>query len=589
MRIIGCVFAALLGMILLLAFASSAWIGVRGMSAFAHLTSAKQTVGQAVDKLSEPAEAATLIADLAEDTSAARALTSDPIWAAAEHLAWIGPQLHAVSTVAQAADDVATTALVPLADVASSFSLDSFRPADGKIETSLFEQIAGPARVGADGVAAAAASVSTLLDTPLLPPVSDAISEVSTMLDSSATATDALARASALLPSMLGADRPRNYLVVFQNNAEWRSLGGIVGAMAVIRTEDGSMELSAQGSSADFSKYDEAVLPLDADVERIYGTRPAQWIQNVTQVPDFSVSGELAREMWKLETGLEVDGVISMDPVALSYLLEATGPVELPTGDVLTADNAVDLLLNDVYERYEKPSDQDAFFAAAAASVFSELSTGSADPAKLVAALGRAGDESRLLMWSAVADDQVVLAGTTLAGGLPVSNNEAARFGVYLNDGTGAKMDYYVTADATLAWQGCAVDARGRTLDEATLQLTLTNTAPKDAATSLPDYVTAGGAYGTPAGSALTIAYIYLPEGYVLTAADLSIDGGFGGGYHDARQVLSFGSTLKPGESATATISVRPPEPGATTVTAEVTPTIRADQPTEVVATCGGA
>ena len=53
---------------------------------------------------------------------------------------------------------------------------------------------------------------------------------------------DALSRTATLLPAMLGRDGPRDYLIVFQNNAEWRSLGGIVGALALQR---GVVELGA--------------------------------------------------------------------------------------------------------------------------------------------------------------------------------------------------------------------------------------------------------------------------------------------------------------------------------------------------------
>ena len=51
---------------------------------------------------------------------------------------------------------------------------------------------------------------------------------------------------------MLGADGTRSYLVVFQNSAEWRSLGGVVGAVAQIDADDGRLALGAQASSTDF-------------------------------------------------------------------------------------------------------------------------------------------------------------------------------------------------------------------------------------------------------------------------------------------------------------------------------------------------
>ena len=78
------------------------------------------------------------------------------------------------------------------------------------------------------------------------------------------------------------------------------------------------------------------MLPLSDEINAIYGQRPGQWMQNVTQIPDFAQSGALARQFWLQRHGLDVDGVIAIDPVALSYILRATGPVTLPSGDVLT-------------------------------------------------------------------------------------------------------------------------------------------------------------------------------------------------------------------------------------------------------------
>ncbi|KAA9089962.1 DUF4012 domain-containing protein [Microbacterium radiodurans] len=564
-----------------------AWVGIRGALAYSELRSAETSARAAMDTISDPAQTAPHIAEFASHAASAHDLTSDPVWRLAEAAPWAGPQLRAVSTIAAAADGVAREALVPLSDVVSAFSVDAFRPVDGRIDTAVFREIAGPARTGADAVADAAASVSALDDAPLLGPVREAVEEVATLLDTGASATDALARAAHLLPAMLGADGERSYLIAFQNNAEWRSLGGIVGAMAVVRTADGAIEMTAQGSSSDFSRFDESVLPLEPELDRLFEARPGRFVQNVTQIPDFTIGGPLAREMWQRQTGQQVDGVIATDPVALSYILAATGPVDLPTGDVLTSDNAVSLLLNDVYLRYEQPRDQDAFFAAAAAAVFDRLATGAADPAALITALGKAGDERRLLLWSADADDQAVLAGTTLAGELPVSTADDAAFGVYLNDGTGSKMDYYVTADTSLTWESCTLDARGRNAAPITLQVTVTNTAPADAATSLPTYITGGGGFGVPAGISRTVAYLYLPTDAALTSAVRSDRAGFGGGTHDGRQVLAFGSDLAPGESITATVTVIPPGEGASSATASVTPTIDANRPTSVVATCG--
>src|SRR4051794_662986 len=58
-----------------------------------------------------------------------------------------------------------------------------------------------------------------------------------------AAATDAGARATAVLPAMLGAGGPRTYLVLFQNPAEMRATGGMPGAFAVLGADHGRIGL----------------------------------------------------------------------------------------------------------------------------------------------------------------------------------------------------------------------------------------------------------------------------------------------------------------------------------------------------------
>ena len=46
---------------------------------------------------------------------------------------------------------------------------------------------------------------------------------------------------------MLGGDGPRNYLLVFQNNAEIRATGGLPGSWAEVHAEDGKHLAQAAG------------------------------------------------------------------------------------------------------------------------------------------------------------------------------------------------------------------------------------------------------------------------------------------------------------------------------------------------------
>ncbi len=565
----GTVLAWTLGVALVLGVGALAWVAVRGALAYSSLTDARTSAASITSDLGDPAKTAAAITRIAASTRTAHELTSDPVWKAVETLPWLGPQLSAVSTVASSLDTVAASGLAPLGHVASSLSAASFTPHDGRIDLAPFSEVQQAAASGARSLTDATRALARISTPALVSPLQSAVSKVGELLAGTRDAASAMARASVLLPAMLGADGPRNYLVLFQNTAEWRSLGGMPGAQVLIHTEGGRMTLAGQDAASAFPP-NEPPLALPDEVSRIFGSKPGVWMHDVTQVPDFTVGAPLAAEMWQRKHGDAVDGVIAIDPVALSYLLAATGPVKLSTGDTLTSENAVKVLLNDVYLRYAKPTDQDRFFTDATSAVFAALAAGKADDGKLLKALTRSGDEHRLLLWSRHTYDQSVLADTTLAGGLPVSDATATRFGVFLNDGTGSKMDYYQSASSAVAWTECSA-MPGGTVGTATLSVALKNDAP---ASGLPDYITGAGAYGVTPGSARTVVYVYLPQDAELLDASVGADKEFGGATHEGRRVLTYTVTLAPGESATAHITVALTKPGSPTLAIAQTPTV---------------
>ncbi|GAA3025090.1 DUF4012 domain-containing protein [Microbacterium dextranolyticum] len=585
-RTAGRVLAWVVGALLLLALIAAVWIGVRGADAYGHLRNIEQTAGAGTAALTaDPVSAAQTLRGLAADAADAHTLTSDPVWRAAEHLPWLGPQLGAFAAVAASGDQL-LGGLAPLASAAEGLSLDAIRPVGGRIDPAVLAPLAGPAQTAAARADAASTGIRDIDRAPLVGEVARAVDAADTLFTRVATATDALARTTQLLPGMLGQNGPRTYLVLVQNNAEWRSLGGIAGAGVVLRADNGALSLVGTLSTRDFpGGFAEPVAPLGDEVTKIFDTKPARYIQNVTQVPDFAVGAPLAREMYARHSGVQVDGVIAVDPVVLSYLLQATGPVTLPTGDTLSSDDAVPMLLNQVYFRYANPADQDAFFAGASGAVFQALAAGHGSAEKLVSALTRAGIEHRLLVWSADPGEEAVLDTSVIAGALPVTDARTARFGVYLNDGTGSKMSYYTTPDVALRWGSCE-PAGTLAARELTLDVTLTSTAPADAATALPAYITGDGWFGTAPGVTEVVSNVYLPEGFELVSAVNSAGREVASGTHEGRRVLTSAVNLAPGESAHLTVVVR-----ATTRVAAaeaiVTPTAQAALSPTVEASCG--
>lgn len=554
--------------------AGAAWIGVRAAMAHSHLRAAQVAAADVRSLLADPDSARSVLTDVAHHTAAARALTSDPIWHTAVGVPWLGAQLNAVGVLTRALDEAVDGALAPLAASVSGLDFAAVRPRGGGIEAAPLATIGSEARHAAGRLDTALSSVSQIDRGALVDPLRTAVDEVADLLAVARSGAHVLADAGVRLPAILGADGPRDYLLLFQNNAEWRSLGGVPGAMALVRVDDGNVALVTQESTSDYPRYREPVLTLGSEVEGIFGAKPGRWIQNITQVPDFTVTAALAQEMWaRQHDGHRVDGVIAFDPVALSYLLGATGPITTSAGERLTSSTVVDVLLRDSYLRFAEPADQDAFFARAAAAVFATVTGDDLDTAELLPALVRGAEERRLLLWSADADEQALLDRTMLAGRLPQSDAETARFGVYLNDGTGSKMDFYQSAVSAVRWLSCERAPAGGATGIAEVSVTIENNAPADAA-SLPRYITSGGKYGIDPGTVRTVAYVYLPPDFDLVAASVTGDVGFGGGVHDGHRVVSVSVDVVPGAAATVTLSVRPRETSAPTLAVVSTPTI---------------
>ncbi|WP_241493670.1 DUF4012 domain-containing protein [Microbacterium testaceum] len=431
----------------------------------------------------------------------------------------------------------------------------------------------------------AAHSVNSIDRAPLLGVVAAAVDKADDSFTQISSAIDALSRTSQILPEMLGSDRPRDYLVLVQNNAEWRSLGGITGTAILLHTDNGTVSLrDTQSATSLVRDLSDPIVELPDEVVSIYGTRPARYFHNLTQIPDFTLDGPIAQAMYQAKTGVSVDGVIAVDPVVLAYLLNATGPISLPSGDILTAENAVQFLLNGVYLRYSDPAAQDAVFAGAAGAVFQGLLNGQGSSTSLIEAFARSSAERRLLLWSSDTDEQAVINGTSIAGQLPQSDPRTARFGVYLNDGTGSKMSYYVEPTVSLQWGTCRSGGKEdrRSLD---LQVALTNNAPPDAANYLPEYITGGGANGTAPGNVKVIGNLYVPAGFDIVSMSKDDGGPIPQAELEGHRVLTFETELAPGSSTRISVTVRA-TPGTIDAEALVTPTSDAQLSPVVPASC---
>lgn len=531
--------------------AGTAWIAVRGMSARTHL----QHAAALVQELRGQVEAVDPVAprtlrELQAATAAARAETGDPAWRLGAYAPMAGDDLAAVRTVAVALDDLARDGLPAVVETAGMVTAGTVAPKNGRLDLGPLQRAAPRLAVADAAVTRAANRIAAIDVTGLAGPVRAAVTDLQAGLRRAADMTGIAVRSAALLPPMLGADDPRTYLVLFQNLAEVRATGGMPGAFVVIRADRGRIEIADQGTASGLRPFSRPVLELTAADRALYSDRLGRFPADVNMTPDFPNAGALAREMYRRRTGRTVDGVLATDPVALSYVLRAIGPVPVAGGADLTAANAVRVLLSEIYARDVSSADQDRYFGTAAKAVFEAVVDRPLSPARLLAQLARAAGERRLLIWSAHPEENELLAGSVLTGVLPAGDGARPTVGIFLNDGSGAKLGYYLTQAAELrVVPGCGPDRRR----EMKLRITLGSTAPTS---GLSPYVLGLGLSGDPY-TLRTVVSIYSSTGGAVTA--MALDGKrvpFGSGRSRHRAVGIIAVDLKPGTRRTLDVSL---------------------------------
>jgi hypothetical protein len=329
-------------------------------------------------------------------------------------------------------------------------------------------------------------------------------------VDRIADADEALASAdtaTTVLPDMVGADGPRDYLLVFQNNAEVRATGGLPGSWAQIHAVDGKVTIEKQGTAVDFPVLRQPVLPLSDGELKVYDRQLGTFFQDAGFTPDFPRAAELMAAHWaRAYPAVDLDGILALDPVAMSYLLEGTGPVSAG-GVTLTSDNVVEELLSKPYLTLQ-PAEQDALFQEVARAIFDAATGDLASPVDFVRGLNRAADEGRFLVAPFVRSDADAIGDSRVIGALSGDDGETPHVDIGVNDATGSKMSYYLRYWADIDAKSC--DDGRQTLAGS---MTLNQQISPEKAAELPESVTGTGEYGTERGSQLVLVRLYAPWG----------------------------------------------------------------------------
>lgn len=163
-------------------------------------------------------------------------------------------------------------------------------------------------------------------------------------LDRYLLAVEMVVDGALLAPDLLGANGPRTYLVLAQNNQELRATGGFISGVGELRVEGGElMSLSFSDSYA----VDNHNVPHDVTPPEFQNTLVGQlwFFRDANWDADFPTSARRVLDIYARDRDVEADGVIALDLAALGTLVDAVGPMQVEgIEETVKGDNVLEVI-----------------------------------------------------------------------------------------------------------------------------------------------------------------------------------------------------------------------------------------------------
>jgi Protein of unknown function (DUF4012) len=253
-----------------------------------------------------------------------------------------------------------------------------------------------------------------------------------------------------ILPSVLGAEGPRTYLLAMQNSGELRGTGGAMLRFADLRFDDGAAELLPSQSVYKIDRERTRLdIPLPGDAWYVAGIEDAQRFGNANWSPDWPLTSELTlayreeadRELLPNEELPPIDGMIGVDPTVMEEMLTAAGRFETEGGRPITTRKVARLLLYQAYAQFPNPGERrgrlneivDKFYAQVLKPDY---------PSKLPDAFGAALASKHLQVWMRDPLEQAFIRAMDWDAGIKKANGADYLMVVEQNVG-GNKLNYY--------------------------------------------------------------------------------------------------------------------------------------------------
>jgi hypothetical protein len=282
-----------------------------------------------------------------------------------------------------------------------------------------------------------------------------------------------------ILPDVLGREEPRVYLIGMQNSAEQRGTGGAILRYTYLRMDKGRPTLVKGGSVYDVDTERRRQIDVDIPKDAWYvaGIEDAQRFGNANWSPDWPTSAKLlidyayaAEQRYKDVPDIpDFDGVITVDPKVMEYLLPGTGPFRIPEfRNRITRRNAVHFLLYKAYASYPRTHTRRSVLGKTVDSFVDRL-LDPAHPTDMVTGMSSALGTKHMFIWMKDGDEQDFIERMNWDASIAKAKDKDYLYAVEQNVG-GNKFDYHAanvtTVDVRLEGSDANVSTEMRVIND---------------------------------------------------------------------------------------------------------------------------
>lgn len=266
----------------------------------------------------------------------------------------------------------------------------------------------------------------------------------------------------AVLPTFLGAEGPRNYLIGMQNPAELRGTGGAMLQFALLRIDKGRPELAEEAStvySVDQNREPQFI-PLPADAWYQHQIPDSRRFGNANWSPDWPFSAELTVAYARATTAdfPPIDGVLLVDPITMEKLMGGVGKFHSSKyGVQVTKDTVVEYLLYRSYAAKPVPKVRKARLRDVVDDFYQHMLKPK-HPSELVQGFGAALADKHMQVWLADPREQAFVERMDWDASLDEADGADYLNVVQQNVG-GNKLDYHASQETIMRIEPTGSDA----------------------------------------------------------------------------------------------------------------------------------